>query len=623
MNHPVVNILDGHRLQTNRCLRRRQLIWFVLVVSSALLSLAILDYTYILSVAGRYVALSGLVVLLTCLFGYLIVSRRTTSRKELAKDIELTSRITTLAVTTSADERVRDALSAEVEYGDRLQKSLDDAALEVVRGSKLPRPVRLAPWSIGTLAIIALSVAFGMGYGMTSFARVLVPWMALPYTQISLQGPTERVELGKTFQLSGQLNGRIPGSAWLHSTTDPENPLMVELESNGSYSIELTAHKNGSSYWLTSGDGVSREVTVEVFTSAEIASYKIDVQPPAYAARLAKTVEKPDFQVLRGSSIEYKLSVTEPVEGVEFLRINEGPNLSVESIPFEQTSEDGTNYRLNLDPLPGLTQYRLAVKLLSGETSVNDEPWRILALPDAPPRLTITGHNGKKVLKQGDEDVSVKVKATDDVGLETMKLFYRKVGTSGQTQSVPIEGDRPAEFTIDSLLAMAPLELKPRDLVLIFAEGKDGNVLDGPGLGTSQVVMIEVPEPPAEPQERGKRGGGGGGKAQVINPLELQKSILRDTSKLAETPESAAYRELANVQKQINGFVETMLENVRDKIDTHPRAAPLAAQLQLALSAMKLSKRRLDANVKRPSMLAEEFAVSALTRAADMMGGET
>jgi hypothetical protein len=243
-------------------------------------------------------------------------------------------------------------------------------------------------------------------------------------------------------------------------------------------------------------------------------------------------------------------------------------------------------------------------------------------MDDDPPHLTITGHNGKEVVKTGEEDVTVKLKATDDVGLASMKLVYRKIGKPGETKSVPIDGTYPLELEAKSLLELSPLELQPLDIIAIHAEGQDGNTFDGPGVGKSQVVMIEVPEPPRE-DLAGGGGGNQGGGGQMVNPLEMQKYILQDTSKLFAKSNPSQYTDLQKDQEEANFYTETLLNNVKAQAGSNPRARGLAAQLELALSTMSLSARQLTKTRRDQSVLAQEFAVATLTKAAQMMGGPT
>ena len=96
-----------------------------------------------------------------------------------------------------------------------------------------------------------------------------------------------------------------------------------------------------------------------------------------------------------------------------------------------------------------------------------------------------------------------------------------------------------------------------------------------------------------------------------------------DTSKLVGNEAKKFFDDIREEQKEVNGFVETLLTNVRAKSDVNPRARGIAAQLELALSTMRLSARQLGKDRRDESLLAQEFAVATLTEAAKMMGGPT
>ena len=633
MSQSIKTILDSQRSRANRRLISRRMLVGLFLFTCLLVCFAWLDYTYIFSIPARFAVWTSLLASMAAVLASLFLVA-TPSRKQVAQSIE--ARVDTnaessiegtenasLIVTTSADIHAREALASEPEFGAGIQEKLDEQATQIALNTKIRPRARLFPWFAAICLVAVLAVQLGNQFGTKCFSRILAPWFPQNYTNVVIERPTGTIVSGMPFQIQGRLDGRLPTEAWLHTKSHPDSPVPVEFNSDGSYSVELSTEELRESYWVVAGDGISDVLDVAVFKPAEVAGYKIDVLPPAYAANRAEALETPNIEVLRASSLTYEITVSNPVASVRFLKLENQTNRTLETIQFQKT-EDPLVYRLAIDNVVELLNYRISITRESGETSSNDEPFKILPLPDFTPKLTITSHNGKKVLKKGNEKVQVNFKATDDIGLESLRLVYRKIGTLGETRSIPLDQKSPTEYTVDSLLEMAPLNLQPQDLLVVFAEGQDGNILDGPGVGTSQVVMIEVPKPPAPKNKaKPKRGGGGGGGPQTVNPLEIQKSLLRDTSMLGEFADSEEYKELRQDQLQVNKFVELMLQKVNQQIGISPRAAPIAAQLQLAISTMNLAERQLGSRTKRQSLLAQEFAVATLSKAAKMMGGPT
>ncbi len=616
---PIVRLLDHERGQATAASRKKSSIQFWLVGLICLGLLALLDFFLVLDHSGRAVAFAGL----GAVAGWRMVRwvqalRLKISRKEIAGTVESQSGRETVVLTTAADEHVRKS-SATDSVGVTLLQRLDNEAIKLARTTPLQTARTVGPWRWALCGTIGVLCLFALSGGWWSYTRILAPWAPLSYTGVDLAGPQERIASLAPFRLTGAIRGRTPDSALLH-TSLTNKPTAIPVGPDGEFEVNLPGVAEDSTFWVTAGDGWSQEVDVRVFKPAEFAEFKIQVVPPEYAEHLAVVHDNPNLEVLRGSKLDYRVRLSEEVQSLNLLILRDGSGRITGPVPFERT-DDPLVYRLKTDEFSRDLRYRLEATNIHGDVSRNDEPFRILTLDDDPPLLTITGHNGKKVIKTGEEDLTVKLKATDDVGVETVRLVYRKIGKPGESKGIPVSAKHPLELKASSLLELAPLQLQPLDIIAIHAEGQDGNTYDGPGIGKSQIVMIEVPEPPREEEDTG--GGGGGGGGQVINPLAMQKYILSDTSKLIAKSNRTRFANLQKDQEEVNGYAETLLGNVKSKIATNPRARPLAAQLELAISTMKLSARQLTDAKRDQSVFAQEFAVATLTKAAQMMGGPT
>lgn len=615
----VTNYFEIERRQADAAARKMSTrrVWGATM--GCLLLFALLDFLFVFPQPVRLAACGAfIIVVMWQLTVWRRARARLTSSKQVAAHVEQKSGQETVVLTTAADDHVRASLAGH-ELGTTVLERLDDHAkrLAVAVPVDFGRPARTWKWTV--LALSCVFLLFGVMGGFRSYGRILLPWLSLPYTRVELRAPADKIPVLSTFQLTGAVKGWRTTDARLHRSFDDQVSPVV-LREDGSFAIDLPGVSEDCSFWVTAGDGVSRRIEIRTFSLTEINVFRVAVTPPDYASRLAKTEAQPNFEVLRGSSLDYQIQLSKPVREVNLVPSPDGEVEPPAPIRFSPT-DDPLVFRARLPNLSKDLNYRIAIQDHKGDISRNDEPYRVLVMADEPPQLKITGHNAKQVLKQGDEDVTVKVKATDDVALTEMRLVYRKVGKSGAITTLPIDDKKPFEFTVASLMKLAPLELEPLDVVIVHAEGTDGNVLDGPGVGKSPAVMFEVPEPPPEQQANSEGGGGGGG--QQVNPLEMQKYILEDTSKLAGNESAKVFEEIRQEQDEVNGFVETLLTNVRAKSDVNPRARGIAAQLELALSTMRLSARQLNKVRRDESLLAQEFAVATLTQAAKMMGGPT
>ena len=164
-------------------------------------------------------------------------------------------------------------------------------------------------------------------------------------------------------------------------------------------------------------------------------------------------------------------------------------------------------------------------------------------------------------------------------------------------------------------LDLSGLGLKPYDIVAVHAEARDGNVLSGPGIDESEVILIEVPPPPGDDGSQGGGGGGGGGNEERVNPLEMQKHIL--TAAAARSSGEGPIPIRAE-QLEALGHVEQLREQA-DTVTTDFVAIQFSLELRMAASAMKLSARHLQPFDRKQALTAQELAIAALTRAAALI----
>jgi len=143
----------------------------------------------------------------------------------------------------------------------------------------------------------------------------------------------------------------------------------------------------------------------------------------------------------------------------------------------------------------------------------------------------------------------------------------------------------------------------------VHAEAADANALDGPGVGRSEVVFLEVPLPESDDPEGGGGGGGGGG-SPPINPLELQMEILRSTMVLPDDAPASEGEALAHDQRQ-NAEYTGMIERAADSAALWE----LGSALHEARVSMESAARLLDAPPPSKAVPDEEAALGFLIEA--------
>ena len=218
------------------------------------------------------------------------------------------------------------------------------------------------------------------------------------------------------------------------------------------------------------GDGQSAPLHVEPYPLPRINAFEIAVTPPAYAAHAGGTNTAPSFSALRGSRLRYRLHLKAPavsvaversapppkeerVSGKELAKLNRsifGQPIGVEdpaakepaSPVFRPDAADPLVWEADWDlSAPEDIVYRLAIKGGHGDLVRNDEPWRINVLSDNPPVVRIQSHDGAEVICVGNETVTFKLSAVDDVRLTGVRLVFRKPGQPHTRQEIKLPAD--------------------------------------------------------------------------------------------------------------------------------------------------------------------------------------
>jgi hypothetical protein len=261
--------------------------------------------------------------------------------------------------------------------------------------------------------------------------------------------------------------------------------------------------------------------------------------------------------------------------------------------------------------LKATTNASYSVDLLdfAGHKGGNETPYHLVVLPDEPPNVAITEPD-MDIRAQATARVPLKISATDDYGVEEIKLFFHKVG--GPEQQVvcrKISTANGREATATAEIDLAALHLKDYELAAYHAEATDNNTLDGPGVGKSPVYFIEV-------TSKEKTLSQCNGSSQKINLLQLEKQLIAATSaEKAQAARSERLLDLAATQRQTQQYAELFQGSFIMS------ASPPEARMEFAsaIKSMEKAAGALDAQHAAPALQAEEEALAHLYQVARLL----
>ena len=266
--------------------------------------------------------------------------------------------------------------------------------------------------------------------GWLSYLRLALPGADLTYTQVRLAKLPERLAKGATIEVSGQVTGRKAAEVTVRLAALGQAQ-TASVAADGSFRVAVPNVSADPAAGVRRRRAVGR-VPARPVRSAFCDQVSHRGFAPAYAQRLKKTVDEPSFDVLEGSSIRYTIETLEqPVEAV--FAVAGGEENAAENLPF---AAGATNrFELRLPLLAESIEYGLRLIGQHGDIPLDPEPHRILVLPDEPPTIRILSTPGDEF--ELGKPVQFQLRGTDDVGIDSLKLLYRKIGET--PEELPVE----------------------------------------------------------------------------------------------------------------------------------------------------------------------------------------
>ncbi len=491
------------------------------------------------------------------------------------------------------------------------------------------REMRIA--GIGTAATVLvflylLLAAPGMfNYSMQNFLAGWASDSFLPPQSIAVTPGNQSIRRGANLQISSRVEGFNPDRATLHLRSGDDDWQEVPLirAANG-FEFTLFSMQENMSYYVSTTGLRSPQYSIEVVDLPRIESMSLTYNFPEWTSREPETSRNGDIRALPDTVIDLSVTTSGPLPGGGQLILNESPQaMSING------NEASTSFSVT-----GEGQYYLAALVGGNPVRLSDD-FFIRLSEDGRPELDFV-RPGQDWNATNIEEVTARIQARDDYGLERLVLRYAING--GEWHEVDLGADGSREINADYIFmledmrarsaprtrntaigafdivlgpeqplttdadaaAAVPEEvpLRPGDLIAYYAEAADRNQSV-----QTDMYFIQIQHFNRRYSQSQMSGGGGGGGGQQDEISQRQRQIVVSTWNLIREQTADASNPriqinstlLAELQLTLAQQAQTLAERTRARQLTNADEdiERFVASLELAVQAMHPSSERL------------------------------
>jgi hypothetical protein len=581
-----------------RAVRSGELAGWCLVIAVGAVLVALLSDAFFAWPAGvrialNAVAIAGLLVI-AALIGWRLFGRRYHA-KEMAR---------------LAEERLRrrdSVLINAVEFRSGLETGSETLRASIVRSAdslamELPASAVTPPSPAlrATLAGLAAVVVFGVALLMAPrlFAAVIPrfldplgdhpPFTLLKFTPTVKPEPLHR---GKPAMVTVEITGpeRVEEAALilrpagdLKATWD-RMPMFRQSEST--FSAQLARVDVDTEFHFDTPRGRSEWFDMKVSQTPLIEEAKATLTFPAYTGWKSRDQRLDDRGIrgLRGTTCLITVRSNLILAGGELRVFAAEQTDKAAAFPMVRSLDDPQVVTVEF-AIQRNGRFELAVRSESGnESDVLSGP--IVALPDRPPQVAITSPAETLIAVEGWK-VPVEIQASDDIGVERIRLFRGVNGWSPSSVTLPQETDQAGAALAKSEFDLEALGAKAGDVISYYASADD-RASGRPQSTDSPTHTIQVISE-AEYKDFARQ------QYQLDELTEEFNSVLKEIERLNEERQKAVEELERLLKKQEAGEPLTeadreRMEQLKKQIENFARdAAELAKTLEERAEEMQL-----------------------------------
>lgn len=491
---------------------------------------------------------------------------------------------------------------------------------QTIRPRALGLPLLIAGVSLAAVLWLALA---GPGLWRDGTRYLWAGWALsdLKPVQAMLVKPGDHaVRRGGNVPVVAQPRGFAPNAATLHVQMrdrqgNDQWQQVAMTRTDAGFAFTFFAVRDTLKYYVAAGGVRSQEYSINVVDLPNINHLKLTYIFPKWTGRKAE-VQEPggDVAALQDTRIELDISADAPLPETELV-LNDEPKAVL-----TRGAHGRAEFTVNQNG-----RYYLAARLAGDSVRLSDD-YFIRVLDDARPEIKVI-RPGRDYGASSIEEVTARIDASDDYGLNAVELHYAVNGANWQKVKLPAGRQSVSSdhvFDLESLGdATADRALKPGDLISYYALARDHG-------GTVRTDMYFIDVRPFDKRysqsqlaSGGQGGAGAGGQDEISqrqreiivstwNLIREQDNKQGDADKTADNS-----RLLGDLQTRLAAQAGSLTQRLqaREMDSSDPRTREFAGHMQQAMAAMMPAAKALGQVALNAAIQPEQQALQYLLRA--------
>ncbi len=360
----------------------------------------------------------------------------------------------------------RDILRSSLNFSGREEGSIQPFILSRTQGLARDAAEELARRTLLHTGWIWRRIAIAAALGVVLAGLAATPWLPMrlmwqrfldPFgnhprpsmTVIGVQAPERQVlAQGDDLRIEVELTGRLPDPARAElvvQRADGERRFMMSPLPGHRFTTELATIHDSLSFTVEAGDGRSARYWVDVEPRPRLQEIAVRYDYPRYT-RLPRQEEELKYRELKGvpgTQVWLTFSSSLPVADswVEF------PNRRYR-IAWDRDRREGS-FRFSIETD---TIFKIHLQADNGHANLGETPFRVRALPDNPPTVTVRGLPEPATFFREDM-LTLDYSASDDFGIS--ELFLRAwAGMSNAPKFYSIQLDKSVTRNVEGSVSV-------------------------------------------------------------------------------------------------------------------------------------------------------------------------